>query len=85
MKKKNDLKFDELDSLATKGVLFTHKEKGHAYRIERRLISKHPDTGLWYDAVLYVRMGDGVPFVRSTQSFIENFEVIEYNIKEKRK
>jgi len=56
------------------GKVFTHKEKGHLYKVKELLISKHPDTGLWYDAVLYMNE-DGRSFVRSLESFLDNFEL----------
>lgn len=63
-----------------KGKVFTHKEKGHKYRVRELLISKHPDTGVWYNAVLYMRVDGedaGRLFVRSDKSFIDNFEIIK--------
>lgn len=67
---------DELDSFALKGALFTHVRKKRAYVVEKRVLCKHNDTGKWYDAVLYTRIGDGVSFVRETKSFCDNFKLL---------
>ena len=54
---------------------FTHVEKGHTYIVREILISKHPQTGEWYDAVFYEQLETGKFFVRSVQSFLDNFEL----------
>ena len=63
-------------------LLVTHIEKGHTYIILDIIKSKHPDTGKWYDAVRYQQLESKETFVRSIQSFCENFRII-YNIKNK--
>ena len=63
-------------------LLVTHIEKGHTYIILDIIKSKHPDTGKWYDAVRYKQLESKETFVRSIQSFCENFRIIN-NIKNK--
>ena len=63
-------------------LLVTHIEKGHTYIILDIIKSKHPDTGEWYDAVRYKQLESKETFVRSIQSFCENFRIIN-NIKNK--
>ena len=59
--------------------LVTHIEKGHTYIILDIIKSKHPDTGKWYDAVIYKQLENKETFVRSIQSFCENFRIININ------
>lgn len=56
------------------GVKYTHIIKGHTYIIIEFVKSKHPDTGKWYDAILYKQLENGKYFVRSKESFINNFK-----------
>ena len=63
-------------------LLVTHIEKGHTYIILDIIKAKHPDTGKWYDAVRYKQLESKETFVRSIQSFCENFRIIN-NIKNK--
>ena len=63
-------------------LLVTHIEKGHTYIVLDIIKSKHPDTGEWYDAVRYKQLESKETFVRSIQSFCENFRIIN-NIKNK--
>ena len=63
-------------------LLVTHIEKGHTYIVLDIVKSKHPDTGEWYDAVRYKQLESKETFVRSIQSFCENFRIIN-NIKNK--
>ena len=63
-------------------LLVTHIEKGHTYIILDIIKSKHPNTGEWYDAVRYKQLESKETFVRSIQSFCENFRIIN-NIKNK--
>ena len=60
-------------------LLVTHIEKGHTYIILDIIKSKHPDTGKWYDAVIYKQLESKETFVRSIQSFCENFRIININ------
>lgn len=53
---------------------YTHKEKGHTYIIVKELKCKHPNTGEWYEAILYTQLENGESFVRSKESFINNFK-----------
>lgn len=53
---------------------YTHKEKGHTYIIVKELKCKHPDTGEWYEAILYCQLESGESFVRSKESFNANFK-----------
>lgn len=66
---------EELKKLISKNSTFTHKEKAHNYKVEEILISKHPDSGEWYEAILYIQLETSRRFVRSIESFIENFIV----------
>ena len=59
---------------------FTHVEKGHTYFIRDVLKSKHPDTGEWYYAVLYYQVESKERFVRSLESFLENFIMLDEDI-----
>ena len=68
----------EFNNAVATNKVFTHIEKGHKYRVKDLLISKHPDTGKWYDAVLYIRLEDSELFVRSKESFINNFKLVNY-------
>ena len=54
-------------------ICYTHIEKGHTYVILGEVKSKHPDTGEWYDSVIYRQLESRETFVRSKQSFIDNF------------
>lgn len=67
------MEVQEFKNLVSKNTTFTHKEKGHNYKVEELLISKHPDTGEWYEAVLYIQLESSRRFVRSLESFITNF------------
>lgn len=69
----------EFKELVHVNAMFTHKEKGHTYSVIRLLKSKHPDTGKWYKAVLYMQRESNELFVRSEESFLENFEHIKDN------
>ena len=55
-------------------IRYTHIEKGHTYVILGEVKSKHPDTGIWYDAVIYRQVESRETFVRSKESFINNFK-----------
>ena len=67
------MEVQEFKNFVSKNTTFTHKEKGHTYKVEDILISKHPDTGEWYEAVLYIQLESSRRFVRSLESFITNF------------
>ena len=72
----------EIKHLKDKTLTFSHKEKGHHYKVLDIVKSKHPDTRKWYDAVRYKQLESKETFVRSIQSFCENFRIIN-NIKNK--
>lgn len=72
----------EIKNIIENKLLVTHIEKGHTYIILDIVKSKHPDTGKWYDAVIYKQLESKETFVRSIQSFCENFRIIN-NIKNK--
>lgn len=72
----------EIKTIIENKLLVTHIEKGHTYIILDIVKSKHPDTGKWYDAVRYKQLENKETFVRSIQSFCENFRIIN-NIKNK--
>ena len=72
----------EIKTVIEHKLLVTHIEKGHTYIILDIIKSKHPDTGKWYDAVRYKQLESKETFVRSIQSFCENFRIIN-NIKNK--
>lgn len=65
----------EFEKLVVDNARFTHIEKGHTYEVILIVKSKHPDTGEWYPAVIYQQIESGDIFVRSEESFINNFEV----------
>lgn len=58
---------------------YRHKKLGYVFRVENILKSLSPDTGEWYDAILYRQVGSGKLFVRSEDSFIKNFDIITEN------
>ena len=72
----------EIKNIIENKLLVTHIEKGHTYIVLDIIKSKHPDTGKWYDAVIYKQLESKETFVRSIQSFCENFRIIN-NIKNK--
>lgn len=76
------MEVQEIKSIIENKFLVTHIEKGHTYIILDIVKSKHPDTGKWYDAVRYKQLESKETFVRSIQSFCENFRIIN-NIKNK--
>lgn len=76
------MEVQEIKDIIENKLLVTHIEKGHAYIILNIVKSKHPDTGEWYDAVIYKQLESKETFVRSIQSFCENFRIIN-NIKNK--
>ena len=76
------MEVQEIKSIIENKFLITHIEKGHTYIILDIIKSKHPDTGKWYDAVIYKQLESKETFVRSIQSFCENFRIIN-NIKNK--
>ena len=53
---------------------YTHHEKNGIYKVLEITKSKHPDTGVWYPAVVYKSLEDNRVWVRSVDSFIENFD-----------
>lgn len=65
----------EFNNLNKSVVTFTHIEKGHTYKVIDIILSKHPDTGKWYDAVLYIQLESSKQFVRSKESFLNNFKI----------
>ena len=76
------MEVQEIKNIIENKFLVTHIEKGHTYIILDIIKSKHPDTGKWYDAVRYKQLESKKTFVRSIQSFCENFRIIN-NIKNK--
>ena len=76
------MEVQEIKSIIENKFLVTHIEKGHTYIVLDIVKSKHPDTGKWYDAVRYKQLESKETFVRSIQSFCENFRIIN-NIKNK--
>ena len=76
------MEVQEIKNIIENKFLVTHIEKGHTYIILDIIKSKHPDTGKWYDAVRYKQLESKETFVRSIQSFCENFRIIN-NIKNK--
>ena len=76
------MEVQEIKNIIENKFLVTHIEKGHTYIILDIVKSKHPDTGKWYDAVIYKQLESKETFVRSIQSFCENFRIIN-NIKNK--
>ena len=76
------MEVQEIKTIIENRLLVTHIEKGHTYIVLDIVKSKHPDTGEWYDAVRYKQLESKETFVRSIQSFCENFRIIN-NIKNK--
>ena len=73
------MEVQEIKNIIENKFLVTHIEKGHTYIILDIIKSKHPDTGEWYDAVRYKQLESKETFVRSIQSFCENFRIININ------
>ena len=69
----------EIKHLKDKTLTFSHKEKGHHYKVLDIVKSKHSDTGKWYDAVIYKQIENKTIYVRSINSFIENFYIVNKN------
>lgn len=69
----------EIKYLKDKTLTFSHKEKGHHYKVLDIVKSKHPDTGKWYDSVIYKQIENKTIYVRSVNSFIENFYIVNKN------
>ena len=76
------MEVQEIKDIIENKLLVDHIEKGHTYIILDIIKSKHPDTGKWYNAVRYKQLESKETFVRSIQSFCENFRIIN-NIKNK--
>ena len=76
------MEVQEIKNIIENKLLVTHIEKGHTYIVLDIVKSKHPNTGEWYDAVIYKQLENKETFVRSIQSFCENFRIIN-NIKNK--
>lgn len=70
------LDIQELNKSLVNCAVVTHNEKGHHYQIVKLVKSKHPDTGDWYESVIYRQIESGEFFVRSVDSFINNFTKI---------
>ena len=73
------MEVQEIKNIIENKFLVTHIEKGHTYIVLDIIKSKHPDTGEWYDAVRYKQLENKETFVRSIQSFCENFRIINNN------
>lgn len=69
----------EIKHLKDKTLTFSHKEKGHHYKVLDIVKSKHPDIGEWYDSVIYKQIENKTIYVRSVNSFIENFYIVDKN------
>lgn len=59
---------------------YIHKKTDNVYVINAFVESKNPDNDSWYDAILYTSIETGYSYVRSIESFMENFE--DYDDKE---
>ena len=70
------MEVQEIKTIIEHKLLVTHIEKGHTYIILDIIKSKHPDTGKWYDAVIYKQLESKETFIRSIKSFCENFRII---------
>ena len=70
------MEVQEIKNIIENKLLVTHIEKGHTYIVLDIVKSKHPDTGEWYDAVRYKQLESKETFIRSIQSFCENFCII---------
>lgn len=69
----------EIKHLKDKTLTFSHKEKGHHYKVLDIVKSKHPDTRKWYDSVIYKQIENKTLYVRSVNSFIEDFCIVNNN------
>lgn len=76
------MEVQEIKNIIKNKLLVTHIEKGHTYIVLNIIKSKHPDTGEWYDAIIYKQLESKETFIRSIKSFCENFRIIN-NIKNK--
>ena len=73
------MEVQEIKTIIENKLLVTHIEKGHTYIVLDIVKSKHPDTGKWYDAVIYKQLKSKETFIRSIKSFCENFRIINNN------
>lgn len=73
------MEVQEIKTIIENKLLVTHIEKGHTYMILDIVKSKHPNTGEWYDAVRYKQLENKNIYVRSVNSFIENFYIVNKN------
>lgn len=65
----------EFNNAVSTDKTFIHDKTKGRYKVKGVIRSKHPDTGEWYDAVLYISLKTGEMFVRSYDSFIEHFSI----------
>lgn len=52
---------------------YVFPKTGNKYFVNRHLLSKHPETGCWYDAVMYVGLKDNHRYVREKKDFYDTF------------
>ncbi len=70
----------EIKHLKDKTLIFSHEEKEyHHYKVLDIVKSKHPDTGKWYDSVIYKQIENKTIYIRSVDSFIKNFYIVNKN------
>lgn len=50
---------------------FVYPKTGDKYHVEKVVRAKHPDTGEWYEAILYFDLKDKHEYVREKQDFID--------------
>lgn len=74
MEQPKEINESTIDYIIDNAVELTHKEKGGRYNACNRVLSKNPDTGGWYEAILYVNYY-GKPFVREEKDFFEQFAI----------
>lgn len=60
---------------------YTHIEKGDVYEVCNITKMKHPETGEWLDCVIYISTTTQKQWVRSLESFKENFKLVTKELK----
>ena len=69
------MEVQEFNQAITTNKTFVHDKTKGRYKVKDLVRSKHPDTGKWYDAVLYISLQTSEQFVRSYDSFIKHFTI----------
>lgn len=56
---------------------FVYPKTGKKYYTHKIVKSKNPDTGEWYDAVLYESLEDKAIYVRKYSDFVLKFQTLD--------